>query len=202
MPFPEWGNIPAWVSTGSFFIAAMAYRRSVMDKERDQASKVSAWVGSLTDNGRSKRVLRVANTSDAAVYDLFIKPEGSDSILLPELPAKDSRSFDLRGDPPAAKERSSRTRLRITGVPIVVRSISSEALLEAPPVIEFCDAAGRWWRRSSRRQVRRIRRRTVKTLNTEFINKGRRTVSVDGVIIEPMTIIRQNTEPSPSGESE
>ena len=42
----DWGNVPTWtgmlLTSGSLTVAALAYRRSVLDKERDQASKIAA----------------------------------------------------------------------------------------------------------------------------------------------------------------
>ena len=44
----DWGNVPDWVGalvTGSSeAVAAISYRGSVKAKEREQASKVAAWV--------------------------------------------------------------------------------------------------------------------------------------------------------------
>jgi hypothetical protein len=44
----DWGNVPAWIGTivtsSSFAVAALSFRRSVLDKERAQASNVAAWV--------------------------------------------------------------------------------------------------------------------------------------------------------------
>jgi hypothetical protein len=55
----NWGDIPTWIGTGSFFIAAIAYQQSVADKQRDQATKISAWIGTTTENEQRKRVLRI-----------------------------------------------------------------------------------------------------------------------------------------------
>ncbi|SDM01278.1 hypothetical protein SAMN05660642_01328 [Geodermatophilus siccatus] len=45
----DWGNVPTWIGTivtsSSFTVAALSYRRSVLDKERAQASSIAAWVG-------------------------------------------------------------------------------------------------------------------------------------------------------------
>lgn len=162
MNFPDWGNVPAWISTGSFFIAAIAYQKSVLDKQREQATKVSAWTGTMTKDGKRKRILRITNTSDAAVYDVFIKPDRSDPILLLELPSKDSRTLDLPGDPTPAQERTIKYKVDSALVDhfvrVETRSVLSSVPPEPLPVLEFCDAACRWWRRSSQRKVQRIRR--------------------------------------------
>jgi hypothetical protein len=185
MQFPDWGTVPAWISTGSFFIAALAYQRSVLDKERDQASNVSAWIGTIIDGGKRKRVLRVSNTSDAAVFDLFIKPQGSDPVFLLELPAKDSRVVNLQGDPSPVKERTVQASVAFAGVTIERVSASSQATIEPLPILEFCDSAGRWWRRSSRRRVRRIRQRKIDIVTTRVANYSLLAVKVDDTLIPP-----------------
>src|SRR4051812_18140980 len=44
----DWGNVPTWIGTvvtsSSFTIAALSYRRSVLDRERDQARNIAAWI--------------------------------------------------------------------------------------------------------------------------------------------------------------
>ena len=68
----DWGNVPAWVGSiltgSSILIASLTYRRSVRDKreerlnqEREQASKVSAWID------QSQWRVFLQNANDAAV---------------------------------------------------------------------------------------------------------------------------------------
>ena len=68
----DWGDVPAWVGTvvtsGAFTVAALSYRRSVLDKERAQASSVAAWVGFRNvEDAFPQRLLLVSNGRDAAM---------------------------------------------------------------------------------------------------------------------------------------
>ena len=60
----DWGSVPDWLAaivTGlSFAVAAVVYRNSVVDKEKDQAARVSAWLsegdeGHVLKNFQSQR---------------------------------------------------------------------------------------------------------------------------------------------------
>jgi hypothetical protein len=201
--FPDWGSVPAWISTGSFFIAAVAYYRSVLDKQREQASKVSAWVGIISENDKRKRVLRIINTSDVAVYDLFVKPEGSDPVFVPELPAKESKTLGIGGPPPPVEERSAQAKVSFLGIAVEAKVVSSQVSVESLPVLEFCDAAGRWWRRSSHRRIRRIRHRTVQTVTKTVTNYGLFAVEVDDKLIPPtFRMPRAKSSPPEQPDSE
>lgn len=147
----NWGDVPTWIGTGSFFIAAIAYQQSVADKRRDQASKISAWIGITTEADTPKRILRITNTSDAAVYDLFVKPDHSDSIFLPELAAKDSRTFSLPGNPPSAEETKVSAGVRAFDWRRAAMDPTCERLDDHPadlrrgrPVRAAMEPAGRW----------------------------------------------------------
>lgn len=160
----NWGDVPTWIGTGSFFIAAIAYWQSVADKQRDQASKISAWIGTTTESGARKRILRITNTSDAAVYDLFVRPKKSDPIFLPEIPAKDAKTLILRGKPPPAEGDAMSVSVSLLGFTVGLEERASKMTIETPPIFEFCDASGRWWKRTSRRKLKRIRQRTLQTV--------------------------------------
>ena len=48
------GTVPLWVGTlftSTVTVAAISYVRSVLDRERDQASKVSAWLSAPEQTG-------------------------------------------------------------------------------------------------------------------------------------------------------
>src|SRR6185437_3359668 len=82
----DWGNVPAWIGSiltgSSILIAALTYRRSVEDRERAQAAKVTAWV----DIGAEKIFLR--NSSDSAVRArVFFEdlPNGQSEVATTEL---------------------------------------------------------------------------------------------------------------------
>src|SRR5664280_2232896 len=69
MAFPHWGDIPTWIGSGSFFIAASAYWRSVLDREKEQAGRVTAWYQKMRYSEEDQvDYLLVRNSSDAAVY--------------------------------------------------------------------------------------------------------------------------------------
>ena len=71
MSFPDWGNIPTWVGTGSFFIAASAYWRSVVDREKEQARRVTAWYKKMRYSEKDQvDYLLICNSSDGAVYNV------------------------------------------------------------------------------------------------------------------------------------
>jgi hypothetical protein len=80
----NWGDVPAWIGTittsVSVLIAALAYRKSILDKERGQASKVAAWVALFGEPGKEHRIVRLSNSSDAPVYELIVS-----SAKMPEL---------------------------------------------------------------------------------------------------------------------
>lgn len=87
MTWPDWGNAPAWFSavgtTSSVVFAVTLYARSLKERERQQASKVSAWAENpqVWTGERDKPILiTVHNASDLPIYE----PE--------------TRSFIPRGD--------------------------------------------------------------------------------------------------------
>ncbi len=85
----DWGNVPAWVgailTSVSLLIAALAYRRSVKDKEREQASKMAAWIGVVEDAHERKRVVRIRNNSDAPIFDIVARPHGTEPLRVGHL---------------------------------------------------------------------------------------------------------------------
>jgi hypothetical protein len=167
----KWGDVPAWIGallTGtSLLIAAISYRRSVLDKERDQASKVAAWIALVDEDGQQKRVLRISNGSDASVYDLTCKPANERQISLQELPAKAVTTVNLRGAGPSPKmTKQSGGGVKFLGISMEP-TITSEVFSQEPsPEIEFCDALGRWWRRLPGGEVERIKSRARTTTRT------------------------------------
>jgi hypothetical protein len=80
----DWGNVPAWVGTivtrSSFLIAALSYRRSVRDKEGEQASRVAAWHQMSGEQGLSRRVLHISNGSDGPIYDVVARVESDPAL--------------------------------------------------------------------------------------------------------------------------
>src|SRR3954447_4179578 len=109
----DWGNVPAWVgavlTSTSLLVAALTYRRSVDDKERDQASNVAAWVARRVENGTQRKVLRVSNGSDAPVYEIIARvpegynsgagvPQGGRTYWFDQVPAKSTSERELPPD--------------------------------------------------------------------------------------------------------
>src|SRR6266508_2079000 len=161
----DWGNVPAWagsiLTSSSLLIAALSYRRSVLDKERDQASKVAAWVVLADSSESQKRMLRVSNSRDASIYEITVRLRETPEVFLEELPAKTTTTIEL----PAARSSS---KIETSGIAVrllfIEASVTTETLSqESPPELEFCDALGRWWKRIPRGQLKRIqsRRRTT-----------------------------------------
>jgi len=74
--WPDWGNAPAWFSaigtTSSVVFAVSLYARSLKDKERQQASKVSAWADNpqgWTGEWPRQVLINVHNASDLPIYE-------------------------------------------------------------------------------------------------------------------------------------
>lgn len=79
------GNVPTWVGIAfmstSVMLAALSYQRSVRDKERDQASRISAWL-SVEKAPEAKfgaegevvlalsAVIRVSNRSESPAFEI------------------------------------------------------------------------------------------------------------------------------------
>src|SRR4051812_8868584 len=102
----DWGTVPTWVGTlftsASVTLAAISYLRSVLDRERDQAASVSAWLsapeqtGPVTYRKGKDGKLRivaplpvvghVANRSDNPVFDIDLKVQNH-TWTLHELPS-------------------------------------------------------------------------------------------------------------------
>ncbi len=104
----DWGSVPAWLGSiltgSSLVIAALAYRRSVLDKEREQAAKITAWF-ELTERGP---IVRLRNSSDGAIYEVLI------SVGL------GIKDIDLRTVPPETTAKAGfRGTVGGRGVPIV-----------------------------------------------------------------------------------
>jgi len=168
----DWGTVPAWIGTvvtsSSVLIAAVAYRRSVLDKEREQASKVAAWTSvSYEPDEKEKRPQRtrrlyVHNSSDAPIYEVTVRPSDARDVTLPELQGHGSATFDLpAGTPPAgASVREARAGLKIWVVAVEAHLVS-EVVKQEPTGLEFRDALGRWWARDPSGKLKSLGSRTV-----------------------------------------
>jgi hypothetical protein len=175
------GSVPVWIGTliggTTAMVAVFNYRRSVADKEREQASRVASWISVDTKNlARDtvgvdqyllsvRAVLHVVNRSDAPIYDLHVRcrrPEDLskafdpkapspnwDELVAAELPA----SLEGRGDLPWEFHKD------VDPEEMEIEK-GKDPNVEVPdPVLTFTDALGRRWKRTGTRPVRRSRER-------------------------------------------
>lgn len=163
----DWGDVPTWVgsvvTSGSVLLAAVAYRRSVRDKEREQASKVAAWFGLSSADSGGNRFLRVANSSDAPVYELIVRVPGTPELHLPDLAATSSTTLELQGTPGerAIKKEAEFSvgaglNLWVISLEVGQTKITETVIAEPPPEIQFRDAVGRWWKRDEKGRLSSI----------------------------------------------
>jgi hypothetical protein len=158
----DWGDVPTWigsiVTSTSVAVAALSYRRSVLEKERGQASLVTAWVALREQNGEHLRVLQVSNASEASVYEVGVRFDRGKNNFVPELPGKATVSFGL----PPDKAGFSGTAIWDNTAGKFVELLGWEVTTErAPADLEFRDAVGRIWRRSPDGSLTRLRERTI-----------------------------------------
>ena len=117
----DWGSVPdaagSLMTGASFIVAAMAYRRSVLDRESAQAAAVSAW---FEADGEDVVHLRVHNGGQGALYEVIV-------LLRPG-----HEEVDLNSVPPGTT---------------VDRPIGSATTIRGPAPMRFRDGAGRYWRR-------------------------------------------------------
>jgi len=159
----DWGSVPAWIgsvlTSGSVLVAALAYRRSVLDKERGQASQIAAWVALAGESGNKRPVAQVSNGSNAPVYEVIIRFPGLSDLSLPELVAGSITTLEL---PDSARNLiRSKTQTKSGGlkwffIEVEASRTVERVLGEESPVIQFRDALGRWWMRDNLGQLARI----------------------------------------------
>lgn len=159
----DWGNVPTWLgatlTSGSLVVAANSYRRSVLDKERDQASKVAAWFALTEDLGIQKRVLRLRNSSDAPVFDLTVTVNESMIVRLSELPQGATPTYDLI-DSAGRTVRPTVRRVSISIETLLDLEVSRDTVMtNLGPALEFRDSVGRWWARDNRGNLKRMKSR-------------------------------------------
>jgi hypothetical protein len=159
----DWGSVPTWVGTivtgASALLAAFSYRRSVRDKEREQASKVAAWIEVSYKGLERERRLRVANRSEGSIFALFVEPPEAPELRLAELPAgKMAVAVLPAGTPGNVKKQDVEVNLALIKFSGGTRE---EAVAVTWPVVEFMDALGRNWRREPTGTLRQIAQRRV-----------------------------------------
>ncbi|MGW1531106.1 hypothetical protein [Streptomyces aureus] len=166
----DWGTVPAWVGTvitsGSASIAAVSYRRSIHDKEREQASKVAAWTSVSYERDEAERTstrvrrLYVHNSSDAPVYEVTVEPKGAKKVAVPELQAGGLVTFEIPSGTPGRRSYAPSASVKFWVVSAEVGTVT-ETVKQDPTFLEFRDAVGRWWARSSDGKIKSIRARSV-----------------------------------------
>lgn len=187
----DWGNVPAWtgsiLTSGSLLVAASAYRRNVRDRDSEQAAKVYC---TITDEGTQpggERVVRAINKSDVSIYAVTIvlstqdvdSTEGQQKFTSGEL-KPDSELEICRI--PTSIAASSEIEVGVTPIAGLRTSVhvglSPRDLL---PEIKFRDAAGRWWRRDGRGELRRSRAREVvrTSISIQFFSRWSWTLEYD-----------------------
>jgi len=170
-PGLDWGSVPTWVGTivtsTSVAIAALSYRRSVADKEREQARHVASWVGLVEEDGKLRRILRITNGSEAPVYELTAWSPDSVEIRLTELPPKATTTADLglvNDRRPSRDPQASivSARIRFWFMEVEGTAVSETMSQEPAPELEFRDAVGRWWHRSADGRLKPIKERAFR----------------------------------------
>lgn len=190
----DWGNVPAWLAailtSLSFLVAAFTYRRSVLDKEREQAGKVAIWIA-------SDGMLHLRNVSESAIYGVIVfypkTVTGSDAerSRLRQRVDPRYRSIENVANVILSVQRSGSTgeaRVPAWMVDIwpdlarmsqlVVRSWSSVGPAEerevplavdlgkSPlPWLRFSDASGREWMRNHRGELERSSDQITRMIN-------------------------------------
>lgn len=165
----NWGDVPTWigslVTSAAAAVAALAYRRSILDQEGVQASSIAAWVGLRRgDNGVQHHLLLVRNGSDFPVYEVSVQlPRLPEPLWLEQVPAKTIAEQDLPSEDSALGEPM------VPFVNLPVRRFLRQEFVSGPlPEVEFRDSTGRLWRRDKDGRLTRLRERTVN--RTTFIN--------------------------------
>jgi len=160
----DWGNVPTWlgsvVTSTSVSIAALSYRRSVRDKEREQAGKVGAWVGLTLDGAEWTRTLRVTNASAGSIFEVRVQPNGSGEVFWEEIPAGTIFTKAMIDGQETTVTRTT-TTVGFFGASLTTEI---EVAREVSPLIEFRDSLGRWWARTPTGHLKAVRKsRTVRS---------------------------------------
>ncbi|WP_155127297.1 hypothetical protein [[Actinomadura] parvosata] len=144
-------------------VAAMVYRRSTLDKEQEQASRVAAWA--TPDIEPDYQVVHIANRSDASIFDLAVAIAPQKALTLAELPAMQTAESHVRG------LTAPRAKAHTIGMDFLVH-LSGEVhwVTEVVnlPEITFRDALGRRWMRNTNGRLKRIHIRDRRLLLTKF----------------------------------
>jgi hypothetical protein len=136
-----WGTVPDGIgvvlTSLSIFIAALAYRRSISDRQRDQASRVNAWVELKNGDKEGGYQVVLRNDSDLPIRNVLMtwkevihleEPSGNYYLLVQ----------------PKSEERLKRKEYLDINTPIRCT---------------FLDAAGRYWVRGKNGGLYRMKKR-------------------------------------------
>jgi hypothetical protein len=144
----DWGSVPAWISSictsASVAVAAGAYWKSVSDKRREQASKITVWsprsvlppaTGIEIEPKYEDVTVAAKNASDAAVKDVRV-------VL--DISTKEVKS----GTKKFAWVRARKNwNLGDLGPDQAETTTLSNVITVAVTELTFMDSAGRSWRR-------------------------------------------------------
>jgi hypothetical protein len=185
----EWGSVPIWIGTivasTSALLAVVSYRRSVRDKEREQASKVSAWatLEGISLDIREGNVasmpfeyqttIYIANRSDGPIYDVEVTHPYLSQLSASEIPPGKTGTAKARfTDPTMTNVTWTQRPGGADGEDEYDVSVEVRGRWTQPAVI-FTDALGRRWERTPDRRLRshsqrrtdfsRLQRFTVKS---------------------------------------
>jgi hypothetical protein len=170
----DWGNVPNWfgatITSGSLMVAATSYRRSVRDKEREQAAKIAAWVSAVKVDGTEHGIISVRNSSDGPVFVLRVSIVGIPVVDVPELPQNETIAKELELWPILSPQPQTASLIGIR-VPIgpVPFELAVDFTLERTPIttgtlvhvvesMQFRDSVGRVWLRKASK-LKRVRNR-------------------------------------------
>lgn len=149
----DWGNVSGWFGSGltavSAAVAAAAYVRSVRDREREQASRVAAWVAL---DARGRQVVYVTNRSDASVFELTVTAKLNPPLRLWELPAGNTAQALLGSRAPVSKT----VELELRWWVLSVESSREMQEVTSRPELTFRDALGRGWRRDGKGSLKHL----------------------------------------------
>ena len=131
-----WGSVPEWAGSlltgSSLLIAALAYRRSVRDKETDQASKTVAWISMAAETTGSEDEKHLKT-------HVFVRNSS-------KLPIRQATAWISFPDGKTLGREHWDTILP----EMTVRRPNNEYDWDDQPALQFLDAAGRWWHRDEK----------------------------------------------------
>lgn len=157
----NWGDVPTWIgsviTSVSVLIAAISYRLSILDKQRNQASKIGAWFVEVEE---SSRAACITNVSDAPIYQVELLTPNIPDVQPFILPASETAIIKLPGKSDKGLAGSQFVKI----IDRAEKGIQTREIWESEqqPSIQFRDAVGRWWNRDSAGQLSKRSGRTTR----------------------------------------